>query len=70
MQSKVKVGTHDGVFHCDEVLACAMLTRYTDTYKDAEIVRSRDEKILDQCDVVVDVSGKHQPPKYFDHHQR
>lgn len=70
MKGKNKVGTHDGVFHCDEVLACTMLTKFTDSYRDAEIIRSRDEKILEQCDIIVDVGGKHQPPKYFDHHQR
>jgi uncharacterized UPF0160 family protein len=67
---RLKVGTHDGVFHCDEVLACVMLTKYTDKYHGAEIIRSRDEKKLEECDIIVDVGGKHQPPKYFDHHQR
>lgn len=36
-----KIGTHNGVFHCDEALACFMLTRLPE-YRDAEIVRSRD----------------------------
>jgi hypothetical protein len=25
----MKIGTHDGRFHCDEVLACVMLRNYT-----------------------------------------
>ena len=66
----MKVGTHDGVFHCDEVLACVMLTKYTHQFAGAEIVRTRDDKKLEECDIIVDVGGKHQPPKYFDHHQR
>lgn len=31
----MKVGTHDGSFHCDEVLACAMLTHYVTKFKGA-----------------------------------
>lgn len=42
-----RIGTHSGHFHCDEVLACAMLTNYVPDYRDAEIVRSRDPKVLD-----------------------
>ena len=52
----VKIGTHNGAFHCDEVLACTML-KLLPEYKDAEIVRSRDQAVLDTCDLVVDVGG-------------
>ena len=34
----VKIGTHNGTFHCDEVLACFMLKQLP-RYKDAEIIR-------------------------------
>lgn len=55
-QSKVKmIGTHNGCFHTDEVMACTMLTKYTSEFKDATITRTRDPKILDQQDIVVDV---------------
>ena len=63
------VGTHDGRFHCDEVLACTMLTHFTEKFKDAKIVRSRDPKIWETCDILVDVGGKYEPPKLLDHHQ-
>ena len=33
-----KIGTHDGTFHCDEVLACAML-KLLPSFKHAEIIR-------------------------------
>ena len=33
-----KIGTHNGTFHCDEVLACFMLKQLPE-YKNAEIVR-------------------------------
>ncbi|CAH2238547.1 jg1478 [Pararge aegeria aegeria] len=66
----MKIGTHDGVFHCDEVLACFMLKQLPE-YKDAEIVRSRDPEKLSTCDIVVDVGAEfdHQKKRY-DHHQR
>jgi uncharacterized UPF0160 family protein len=53
------IGTHSGTFHCDEVLACLLLSKYTSNFKDSEIVRSRDPAVLDTCDVVVDVGGKY-----------
>ncbi|KAK0049345.1 UPF0160 protein MYG1 mitochondrial-like isoform X1 [Biomphalaria pfeifferi] len=65
-----KIGTHNGKFHCDEALACFML-KLLDEYKDAEIIRTRDQAILDTCDIVVDVGGTYDPSKHrYDHHQR
>uniref|UniRef100_A0A7G3AUC4 Putative metal-binding protein n=1 Tax=Lutzomyia longipalpis TaxID=7200 RepID=A0A7G3AUC4_LUTLO len=64
------IGTHDGRFHCDEALACFML-RQLEEYKNAEIVRSRNEEILAKCDIVVDVGGIFDvTKKRFDHHQK
>lgn len=66
----VKIGTHNGTFHCDEVLGCYMLKQLPN-YKDADIVRSRDKKILDDCDIVIDVGGVFDPSSdRYDHHQR
>ena len=69
LQTGVRIGTHDGSFHCDEVLACVFL-KLLPEYRDAEIVRTRDPDILSQCDIVVDVGGvfDHEAKKY-DHHQ-
>ncbi|XP_032238349.2 MYG1 exonuclease isoform X2 [Nematostella vectensis] len=65
-----KIGTHNGTFHCDEVLACYMLKQLPE-YSHADIIRTRDPKILEQCDVVVDVSGVYDASKHrYDHHQR
>jgi len=65
-----KIGTHNGSFHCDEVLACFLLKQLKE-YKDAEIVRTRDPSLLDTCDIVVDVGGIYDPSKNrYDHHQR
>jgi len=66
----VKIGTHNGTFHCDEVLACWMLRQLPD-YKDAEIIRTRDPEQLAKCDIVVDVGGEFDPKRHrYDHHQR
>ena len=56
----VKIGTHSGSFHCDEALGCFLL-RQTDTYRDAEIIRSRDEEVLQDLDIIIDVGGKYDP---------
>lgn len=70
MTQNLKIGTHNGCFHCDEALACFML-KSLPRYKDAVIVRSRDKSILDTCDIVVDVGGEYNPSKHrFDHHMR
>ncbi|XP_071873571.1 MYG1 exonuclease isoform X2 [Bombus fervidus] len=70
MAKTVKIGTHDGTFHCDEALACFML-KTLPRYKDAVIVRSRDMNILDTCDIVVDVGKEYNPSKHrYDHHMR
>ncbi|XP_077978339.1 MYG1 exonuclease-like [Glandiceps talaboti] len=69
-KSLVKIGTHNGTFHCDEVLACFMLKQLPQ-YKDADIVRTRDSATLDTCDIVVDVGAEYDPSKHrYDHHQR
>ena len=64
------VGTHSGAFHCDEVMASALMLR-TDEFKKSIIVRSRDQDILTQLDVIYDVGGDFDvAKKMFDHHQR
>lgn len=65
-----RIGTHNGTFHCDEALACALL-RLLPEYQDAEIVRTRDPEKLASCDIVVDVGGEYDPQRHrYDHHQR
>uniref|UniRef100_A0A182NA65 Uncharacterized protein n=1 Tax=Anopheles dirus TaxID=7168 RepID=A0A182NA65_9DIPT len=66
----VKIGTHDGIFHCDEVLACFMLQQLP-RYASAEIIRTRDTAKLDECDIVVDVGAAFDRERHrYDHHQR
>jgi uncharacterized UPF0160 family protein len=64
------IGTHSGSFHCDEAMACGLL-RHTQDFGVAEVVRTRDEAHLSQCNIVVDVGGKFDSKSLrFDHHQK
>eukprot|EP00921_Rhytidocystis_pertsovi_P010664 GHVQ01017180.1.p1 GENE.GHVQ01017180.1~~GHVQ01017180.1.p1 ORF type:complete len:416 (+),score=38.07 GHVQ01017180.1:154-1248(+) len=65
----LKIGTHSGKFHCDEVLGVALL-QYLPEYSDAEIIRTRDNAVLADCDIVIDVGGVFDhDKKRYDHHQ-
>lgn len=67
--STMKICTHSGNFHCDEALAIALL-KLLPEYSDATIIRTRDQAVIDGCDVVVDVGNVYDPAKLrFDHHQ-
>lgn len=68
-ESGLTIGTHDGNFHCDEALACFMI-KLLPQYKDARIIRTREECKLNSCDIVVDVGSIYDFKKNrFDHHQ-
>lgn len=67
---QVVIGTHSGIFHCDEILAIFMLQQLPQ-YKNTKIVRTRDNAILNECDIVVDVGSVFDSAKLrFDHHQQ
>lgn len=58
------VQTHNGTFHADEVFAIALLKII---FKDkVKIIRSRDDNV--KADLYIDVGGKFDGIKYFDHH--
>jgi uncharacterized UPF0160 family protein len=66
---KRSVGVHDGSFHADEVTACALLIVFKLVDRD-KIVRSREIRVLGECEYVCDVGGIYDPlSKRFDHHQ-
>ena len=56
----LQIGTHDGSFHCDEALGCAML-KHTAAFGSAAVVRSRKPEVLAACDLVLDVGGVYDP---------
>lgn len=63
-------GTHDGIFHSDEVTACALLL-LLDRIDIDRIFRTRDPLVLAKCEYVCDVGGFYAPEKkQFDHHQK
>lgn len=57
------IGTHNGIFHADEVVACAILC-LINSNSSVQILRSRDYEMLKYCDLCVDIGGG-----IFDHHQ-
>ncbi|KAL0234802.1 hypothetical protein PCE1_001838 [Barthelona sp. PCE] len=66
---KKVIGVHNGSVHVDEVWACALM-RILPDYRYCKIFRSRNLADLERCDLVVDVGGKFDGEKYFDHHQK
>src|SRR3989338_6295073 len=67
----LKAVTHDGSFHTDDVFAAATLSLYLENLgKKFEIIRTRDEEIINSADYVFDVGGIYNAEKNrFDHHQ-
>uniref|UniRef100_A0A6M2DKM9 Uncharacterized protein n=1 Tax=Xenopsylla cheopis TaxID=163159 RepID=A0A6M2DKM9_XENCH len=66
----LRIGTHSEVFHCDEVLACFMLLQL-DEFANSRIIRTREQRLLSECDIVVDVGGVYDKSIHrYDHHQR
>ena len=65
----MRVVTHSGPFHADEVFACALLRVFLG--RDFELLRTRDAGVIAGADVVIDVGGQYDPARgRFDHHQR
>ena len=64
----MKVATHDGSFHADDVFAVAALRLAT---PGLEVVRSRDRELIAACDLRVDIGLRDDPETGdFDHHQK
>lgn len=68
---KIKLVTHDGTFHADDIFACATLQLVFDKEgKKYSVTRTRDEKIISEGDYVFDLGGEYSPEKnMYDHHQ-
>lgn len=63
----MKIVTHNAKFHTDDVFAIATLLIL---YPDAEVIRTRDEKLVKTADIVVDVGQVYDATNNrFDHHQ-
>lgn len=65
----MRVATHSGPFHADEVFAYALLRVFLDEKLD--LVRTRDLRQITEADVAIDVGGEYDAARRrFDHHQR
>jgi uncharacterized UPF0160 family protein len=65
----LKVATHSGTFHADDVFAYTILK--TATVGHLELTRTRDGEMLAAIDVVFDVGGIFDPAaRRYDHHMR
>ncbi len=58
------IATHDGTFHADETLACAVLTYI---FESSQIIRTRDRELMESADLIIDVSGINDE-RHYDHH--
>ncbi len=65
--SKLKIITHSGAFHADDVCAVAVLDLLHKG--EVEVVRTRDAAVMATGDIVLDVGGVNDGQKFFDHHQ-
>ncbi|HSE34939.1 MAG TPA: MYG1 family protein [Candidatus Paceibacterota bacterium] len=69
-EKKIRIVTHSGTFHADELLAVASLELYFDG-KPYEVVRTRDPEVIKTGDYVVDVGMVYDPAiNRYDHHQK
>lgn len=69
---KIKLVTHNGSFHTDDIFAAAVFSLYLEKIgKSFEIIRTRDEEIIKNAEYVFDVGGVYDSEKNrFDHHQK
>lgn len=64
----MKVVTHSGTFHADDVFACAVLRAALGEF---DFVRTRDAAVIASADIVFDVGGVYDTAnKRYDHHMR
>jgi uncharacterized UPF0160 family protein len=62
------IATHGGKFHADDAWAVAVLNIL---FPDSEIIRTRDQSLIDAADFAIDVGGTWDPATgRFDHHQK
>ena len=65
----IKIITHNGSFHSDDVFAVATLQMHLGI-ENTEVIRTRDAEIINTGDWVLDVGGEYnRETRRFDHHQ-
>lgn len=73
-RGEIKIAVHQGVFHADDVTAVALLKSFLVELlgEKVKVVIERvthQQKDFKEFDLVLDVGGKYDGVKYFDHHQ-
>lgn len=69
VENSLKIAVHDGCFHLDEILALA-LVQMAKPRDNIEVYRVPHKTTdFSNFDMVIDVGGKYDGEKYFDHHQ-
>ncbi|KLK93120.1 hypothetical protein AA309_11235 [Microvirga vignae] len=64
----MKIVTHSGTFHADDVFASAVLRA---ALGDFDFIRTRDPALIAAADIVFDVGGVYEPARNrYDHHMR
>ena len=70
MEKPIRIITHNGTFHIDELMAVASLEIFFDG-KPYEVIRTRDPEVMKTGDYIVDVGGVYDPSIHrYDHHQK
>lgn len=69
---KIVLATHNGSFHPDECFAIATILLWADKYnKIVKIIRTRDDRMIEKADMVMDVGMQYDYLRNrFDHHQQ
>ena len=63
--NSIILGTHSGIFHCDEIIALSILLLLFEEKYEIFIIRTRDVELLkNNCKILIDIGGG-----VFDHHQ-
>jgi len=62
----MKIATHNGIFHADEISAIALIKLYINP--NVEVIRTRNSELIESANIAIDVSGKYDGVRYFDHH--
>jgi len=67
----MNIVTHNGPFHADDVLGCTLMALFCECSGEKHtFTRTRDQSIIQNADVVIDVGGIYDPANNrFDHHQ-
>lgn len=69
MKQVITIATHNGCFHADDVVACAIIKTALPGCE-VRFVRTRDAAKIAEADIAVDVGCEYDGMTRFDHHQR